>query len=64
MRGIPDLTIDYDLSKYGKIKIKQIRRTCKTEDYAEIETKQTVSKHLKMDMPAGSVMTISASILK
>ncbi len=61
--GKSGLTVDYDLSKYGNIKIKQIRRTSETEDYAEIETRQTVSKHLKMDMPAGSIMTISASIL-
>ena len=59
-----NLTVSYDLSKFENLKIEQVIRTSETEDYAEIKPKQVVSKHLKMDVPGGSVITISASLLK
>lgn len=59
--GDSDVKINYDLSKFSNVNIREIRLTSKTQDYAEIKAAKNASRKLTMEMPSGSIMTITAS---
>lgn len=59
--GSEDLSVKYDLGSFKGVKITEIFRTSKTEDYASLPIGSTNAKPLVMDVPAGSVVTITCS---
>lgn len=57
-----DMSVSYDLSKFGNVKVDEVIRTSKTEDYKTLEEKYEASERLVVDVPEGAVVTITASI--
>jgi O-glycosyl hydrolase len=55
-------SVTYDLSQFKGLKIQELRLTSESQDYAQIEPDQTVQSDWTMNMPSGSIMTMTASI--
>ena len=60
--GIDDISVEYDLSGFEKVKLIEVRRTSATEDYVQIPTEPAVPQPFIIDIPASSIMTTSASV--
>ena len=57
-----ELSIDYDLAKFKRLKISEVRLTSKTQDYESMDFDSNVKLHWRMKMPAGSIMTMIANL--
>ena len=55
-------TVHYDLSKFDSVTIQEIRLTSESQDYESIEFDQTIRSNPTMEMPSGSILTVTASL--
>jgi hypothetical protein len=58
-----DQVVHYDFSKFDSINIQEIRLTSEFQDYKLLDFDQAIQSKSTIEMPSGSILTITVSLI-